>query len=336
MSGSWEALQAAIAEARTLVAAQAPDETVAAEGEAYVARVLAAGLGGAVLGHLFQENGLGRALPVYGGPNPHYLMRHAGVDPGGRYRLEGRLNGSERVGVGLYRPGAAGGTPIEVGYAAFDAASCDAGGRFALDLAADAKGPGALAIRPDARILLIRVLHRDPTAEPASLQLSGGQPARGLALMTGSPEGALGFVAHGLLANVRQYLQWTAAVRVHPNRFASPPPELAEAAQGDPDTRYYLGSFDLDEGQWLEATMPKNVSGYWSVHAYNFWFEHLQTPGAHDRNCQPDADGRIRVAIGPQPPKDATNRIDTLRRRRGALICRIIGAGDCPSTEVRS
>ena len=83
-------------------------------------------------------------------------------------------------------------------------------------------------------------------------------------------------------------------------------------------------------------TLPANVSGYWSIHAYNFWFEHLQTPGAHDRNCRPDADGRIRVALGPALPDEATNRIDTLGCRRGSLIARIIGAGACPSATVRA
>ena len=43
----------------------------------------------------------------------------------------------------------------------------------------------------------------------------------------------------------------------------------------------------------------------------------------------------IRIAIGPKTPAEAANRIDTLGRRRGALICRIIGAGACPSAVVR-
>jgi hypothetical protein len=336
MSEGWEALNAAVAEARALIAAEAPDAAVAAEGEAYVARVLAAALGSAVLGHLFVEDGLSRALPTYGGPNPHYIMRHAAIDPTGRYRLEGRLNGSERVGVGLYRPGANGGTPIEVGYVAFGPGAGEAGGAFTLDLSAGAAGPGALPIPPDARILLIRVLHRDPAAEPARLRLTGGAPPRDLALMTGAAQGALGAVAFMLRSNVRQYLQWTAAVLRHPNRFESAPPELAEAVQGDPDTQYFLGSFALGESEWLEVTMPADLSGYWSVHAYNYWFEHLQTPGADDRSARADPDGRIRIAIGPATPNDAANRIDTLGRRRGALICRIIGAGGCPSAAVRT
>jgi hypothetical protein len=260
-------------------------------------------------------------------------MLHAGVDPSGRYRLEGRLNGSERVGVGLYRLGP-NGAPLAAGYAAFDRTSCGPDGGFAVDIAGDATAPGGLALAPDTRILLIRVLHRD-ASQPAALTLAGGPPARGLALATGSSEGALGFVAHSLGNAVREYLKWTAAARALANRLDTAPAELTATVQGDPDTRYLLGGFDLAEGEWLEVTMPADIGGYWSLHAYNYWYEHLQTPGAHDRNAHADVDGRIRIAVGPVLPKDAANQIDTLGRRRGAFVCRIIGPGGRPETRVR-
>jgi hypothetical protein len=330
---TWDCLSAAVAGARALIAAAAPDPAIAAEGEAYVARVAAAGLGAAVLGHLLQEDGLARPLPCHGGPNPDYIMRHAPVDGARTYRLEGELNGSERVGVGLYRIGP-NGAPVTMGYRVFDPARCGPGGRFALTIAAGAEGEGTLAIGEGARVLLIRVLHRDPAAPPARLRLSGGAQPRDLALTTGTADGALGFVAQGLANSVREYLKWTAAVSAHPNRFAEAPPELAETVQGDPDTRYYLGSFDLAPGEHLAVTMPADVSGYWSVNAYNHWFEHLQTPGVHDRNAITDADGRLRLAIGPGTGARMANRIDTLGRPRGALICRIIGTGACPEARV--
>lgn len=333
MSAGWEALNAAVAEARALVAAQAPDAATAAEGEAYVSRVLAAGLGGAVLGHQFRSGGLARALPVYGGPNPDYLMFHTPVDPAGRYRLEGRLNGSERVGVGLYTVGP-NGAPLIAGYAAFEPGDCGADGGFALDIAADA-GPGGMALTSETKILLIRVLHRDDS-QPASLKLTGGAPARGLALMGGSPDAALQFVARSLGNAVREYLKWTAAARALANRLDVAPAELTETVQGDADTRYFLGGFDLAEDEWLEVTMPQDIGGYWSLHAYNYWYEPLQTPGAHDRNARPDADGVIRIAVGPAGPDGALNRIDTLGRRRGAFVCRIIGTGGCPTTRVHT
>ena len=331
---TWDALNGAIASARELVAAAAPDADVAAEGEAYVSRVAAVGLGGAVLGHLFQQDGLSRALPCYGGPNPDYIMRFAPVSAERRYRLEGRLNGSERVGVGLYSYGA-NGAPLEAGYMAFDRGNTAPDGSFAIDLGPD----GDLAIAPDTRVMLTRTLHRDPSTGPARLRFAGGPQAGGLALAMGSADAALAFVAQGLLNNVREYLKWSEAARQYRNRLDLAPPELTETVQGDRDTQYYLGGFDLAEGEWLEVTMPEDFGseggGYWSLHAYNFWYEHLQTPGAHDRNAVADADGRIRILVGPKLPAGAANRIDTLGRRKGAFICRIIGGGSCPAAEVK-
>ncbi|MEW9854551.1 DUF1254 domain-containing protein [Novosphingobium sp. M1R2S20] len=334
---TWEALNAAVTEARALIANRAPDPETAAEGESYITRVVAAGLSGAVLGHLLKEDGLGRPLPVYGGPNPDYLMRHAGIDPSRSYRLDGRINGSERLGIGLYKPGVAGGTPIEVGYISLSRTDCDSDGRFFLDLVSGDAADDKLAISPEARILLVRILHRDPDSEPARLRLSGAAPSPGLALMMGSNDAALGFVAHTLGVNVREYMRWTDAVQAHPNRLAGAPPELAEAVQGDPDTQYFLGSYDLADGEQLRVTMPAGISGYWSVHAYDYWFQYLQTPGVHDRNARADADGRVRLTIAPDGVQGGANAIDTLGRRKGSLICRVIGGCrvDPPAAEVQ-
>lgn len=339
MIAGWEALEGALAHVRAEIADEASDAVTRAEGEAYVARVVAAGLANATLGHLFQADGLSRALPVHGGPNPDYIMRHAPVDPQGRYRLEGRLLGSERVGVGLYRFDA-NGAPLIEGYTAFEPHTCPADGSFALDITADARGPGTLTLTPAARVLLIRVLHRDPLAEPARLRLTGGAPVPGqvggLALTTGSADGALAFVARSMESSIREYLKWTRAARALANRLDLAPPELTATVQGDADTRYFLGGFDLAEGEWLEVTMPPALPGYWSLHAYNIWYEPLQTPGAHDRNAVADADGQIRIAVGPGAPAGARNRIDTLGRHKGAFVCRIIGGSGSPVARLRS
>lgn len=328
---SWEALNAAVAAARELIPAEAPDAETAAEGEAYVTRVVAVGLGGAVLGHLFRQDGLSRALPCYGGPNPDYLMRFAPVAEGQTYRLEGRLNGSERVGVGLYTYGA-NGAPLEAGYVAFDRGNVAADGSFALDI-----GGSDMPIAPGTRVMLTRTLHRDADADPARLRLTGGAAATGLALAMDSNDAALAFVARGLTSNVREYLKWTAAARGYRNRLDVAPPELTATVQGDRDTQYFLGGFDLAEGEWLEVTMPADLGpGYWSLHGYNFWYEHLQTPGVHDRNAVADADGRIRIAVGPNLHPEVLNPIDTLGRRKGAFVCRIIGSGGCPTAKVKT
>jgi hypothetical protein len=321
----WQALSEAIATARAEIAEAAPDAEAAAEGEAYVARVLSSQLAGAVLGHLLSEDGLARALPTHGGPNPDYRMHHTGVTMDSRLRLKGQLNASERVGVGLYRFDATG-TAFEVGYQAFDS-------DFTLDIAPE----GDLAITPEARALLIRTLHRAPGEPAARLAIEGAAGPGNLALTGGSIDATLGFVARGLVATIRQFLEWTRVTSACPNAFAPAPEHLAAAVQGDPDTAYYLGYYQLGDGEWLEATMPAGIAGYWSVHAYNHWTENLQTQGAHDRNARADADGRIRLAIGPDLPADLPNRIDTAGRKRGMLICRVIGSpvSAPPKTQLR-
>lgn len=332
MTSGWEELEAAAAEARGLVAAKAPDAETAAEGQAYVARVVAAGLSGALLGHHLRSAGLSRALPVYGGPNPDYILLHAQVDPAERYRLEGRLNGSERVAAGLYAPNP-GGPPRLTGYAAFGPAECDDEGRFALELAAGAEGSGALALTSSSRILLVRVLHRND-GPPADVRLTGGAAAVAPALPPGEPDAALRRVASAVRDAVHAYLPWTAAARSLANTLAPAPAELTEAVQGDPDTVYLLGGFDLEADEWLEVTAPGG-DGYWSLHAYSYWFEHLQTPGAHDRNAAPDAAGGVLIAVGPRRPEGVPNWIDTAGRRRGALIFRMIGGHGRPSARLR-
>jgi hypothetical protein len=322
----WDSVSAAIATARAEVAAAAPDAATAAEGEAYVARILTTCLADAFVAHLLVENGFGRALPTRGGPNPDYRMLFAPIDPARRYRVEGELNASERVGIGTYSFGPGGSADISA-YAAFDASSIDGEGRFALDIAVDASGPGALPILPDARSILVRVLHRDPQGEPARVTLAGGPPIRDLTLAQGSTEAALGQVARSLLGSIRTFLEWSAVTSSAKNGFHAETPPMAQTVQGDPDTIYFLGSYDLAEGQWLEVTLPAGIPGYWSLHAYNHWCESLPGASMGDNVAVAEPDGSIRIAIGPRAWGDIPNRIDTLGRLRGALIVRIIGAG---------
>jgi hypothetical protein len=331
----WEAVNAALAAARAEVLAAAPDSAIAAEGETYLMRVLTACLNDAFLSHLFTESGLTRVLPVRGGPNPDYKMAVATLDQTRRYRLDGWLNNSERVGVGIYSFGPGGSANIS-SYVAIDRDSVESG--FSVDIATDAQGPRALAIRPDARVLMIRILHRDPCGAPARLVLSGGPPFSDLTQAQGNADAALRHVAQTLLRSIRSFLEWSAVTSAAVNRFHAETPSLAQTVQGDPDTTYFLGSFNLKHGEWLEVTMPAGIPGYWSLHAYNYWCESLPGAGVGDDSCITEADGTVRIDVGPTAGGDAPNRVDTRGRERGALICRFIGATQVtvPATVVRT
>ena len=325
MGGGWDILAAAVVAAQAEVAAAAPDGATAIEGEAYVIRVLTACLNDAFLGHLLSHDGLGRVLPVRGAPNPDYLMQHAAIDASRRYRIEGRLNDSERVGVGLYAFGAGGAAEVS-DYAVFEASTAGPDGYFALDIAADAAGAGALTIHPDARVLLVRTLHRDALGVPARLTLAGGPPPKDMTLAQGSTEAALGQVARAMLNSVRQFLEWSRVASSIANGFLSETPDMAQGVQGEPDTTYFLGSYDLPEGGWLEILMPARMTGYWSLHVYNHWCEALPGAGVHDRSAVRDPNGGVRITLGPALGATLPNRIDTLGRRRGVLVCRFLGS----------
>ncbi|MEZ5737572.1 MAG: hypothetical protein R3E09_17535, partial [Novosphingobium sp.] len=266
--------------------------------------------------------------------NPDYIMLHSGVSSTHTYRVNGQLNKSERVGIGLYRFDETGAI-FEVGYAAFDRSNTGADGSFSLELSAEAHGPGTMAIAPEARVMLVRILHLAVGEPPARLELDGPALPPGLALMTGSTDGALTFAANGLIKTVEQFLEWTRLTSARPNWIGPAPPPIAAAVRAEPETDYFLGYFDLADGEWLEVTMPEGLPGYWSLHAYNHWTEHLQTQGVHNRNASPAKDGRTRVRIGPTIPEGLSNRIDTLGNSRGMLICRIIGAPGVASPEAR-
>ncbi|MEO7656670.1 MAG: DUF1254 domain-containing protein [Sphingomicrobium sp.] len=322
---AWDTVHAAVATARAEVRAAAPDKATAADGEAYVARILTTCLTDAFLGHLTVEGGLTRALLTRGGPNPDYRIYSAPIDQAGRYRLEGRLNGSERVGIGTYS--FANGVAVISNYTAFDAGTGDG---FALDVSADVEGPNTLTILPGARMFTIRVLHRDPRAEPARLVLTGGPPVRDLCLAQGSTEAALGQVAQALVGSIRMFLEWSAVTSMSKNAFIAEEPKMAQGVQGDPDTIYYLGAYDLADGEWLEVVLPPNISGYWSLHAYDHWCEHLPGASMGDNAAIADGDGTIRIAIGPSTGTATPNCIDTLGRKSGALIIRAISTGSVP------
>src|SRR5690625_2334807 len=228
-NAGWDGLSTAIAEARALLVAETSDPELLAEGEAYVSRVVTAALSGAVMWHRHTVGGLTTALPVHGGLNPAYLACHAMVAPNGQDRLEGRLSGVERGGGGLYAIGAEGAHRI----APFNALYRDA----------DASGPGSLAIPPDARILMCRILHRDRSA-PAQLELSGVAAQRGPTLVGGSNETALAHAANVVRANIREYMKWVRAAREMSNRLDVAPPELTETVVGDADTQYFVGGFN--------------------------------------------------------------------------------------------
>ena len=184
------------------------------------------------------------------------------------------LHDSERVGMGLYSF-APNGAALLAGYKAFDHRNVNADGAFTLDLAPDAQGPGALQLTPNCRVLIVRVLHRNAHGRAAALSFEGASNSAALMPARGTSEQTLTHIAQATVRSVHQFIRWSRLNSDQPNCFTAPPPTMADEVQGDPDTHYALGRYDLAAGEWLEVDIPRIACSYWSLHAYNHWCEYL-------------------------------------------------------------
>jgi hypothetical protein len=211
-------------------------------------------------------------------------------------------------------------------YLYINPSNADGAGNFQVNIAADAQGANALKLRPDACLLLVRTLHRHRNGAPARLRLQGASAPANLALSGSSTPAALARATQITIGSVRQFLSWSEQAAAYPNQFRGQVEGLAQNVQGEPDTEYYLGYFELAGQQLLQVTMPSDLDCYWSIHAYNHWCEYLPGASAHDLNTQANDDGDIVISIGPQLGFDVVNSIDTRGRNRGVLLCRVNGS----------
>jgi len=304
--------------------ASAPGDQVACEADAYVLRVYAASLNDTVLAHHFMQDGLSRAIPVRGCPNPDYILRHASLNGSGSYRLSVTLNESERVGVGLYRRTAQGSLE-SADYRVIDADNVDSAGKFVLSIAQSPDSSHSMSLSADTTILLIRILHRRE-GSPAQTRLEGAPSRQDLTLAGGTPEAALSQAIEATQRSIHQFLSWSAQASSFPNQLRLGVQGLSQSLQGDPDTIYALGYFDLGENQVLKVTMPANLTGYWSLHAYNHWCEYIPGASVHDKSARGDNHGGIVAFIGPTGSPEMGNFLDTQGRAKGILIGRFMGS----------
>jgi len=318
------ALPQTLAELVEELRASAPGDQVACEADAYILRVYAASLNDAVLAHHFTQDGLSRAIPVRGCPNPDYILRHASLNGSGSYRLSVTLNESERVGVGLYRRTAQGSLE-STDYRVIDADNVDFARKFVLSIVQSAESSHSMSLSADTTILLIRILHRTE-GPPAQTRLEGDIARQDLALAGGTPEAALSQAIEATQRSVRQFLSWSAQASNFPNQFRMGVQGLSQTLQGDPDTSYALGYFDLIENQVLRVAMPADLRGYWSLHAYNHWCESIPGASVHDKSASGDNHTGIVAFIGPTGSPEMGNFLDTRGRAKGILICRFIGS----------
>ena len=273
--------------------------------------------------------------------NPDYVYGAARLSPSFEYRLRGRLNDAHSIRMGAFSGGL--GTPeglIRDSYLTTEDLSVATGGLFEVTISTEPRPGPWLAMKEGTNSLTIRQTLLDrPNQTPAELTLErtdGGSPPQPV-----DPErlaGALGRAGFTVTAVVDQFLGWSAGFAAHPHRIRPIDPELLAFAQGDPDTSYNYGYYDLgpDEAWIIEFEPPE--CEYWNIQLGNHWlesldFEHYRTSLNH-HTAVVEGSGTVRAVVARRDPGHP-NWLDTAGHARGGLALRWVGAGYDPEVRCR-
>ena len=332
--GGYAAWLAAQDAGRNAIEAAAPDEHLRAEGEAYLTRLAAYVIQRSLPAPSIGPPGLDYVGYLFASANPDYRMGQMTLDPAGRYRVEGRTGGADRIGFGIYTPTEQAGLQLD-GYATAADFAPDTDGRFAFTLARQLDGRAGIVLGAGSRVLFVRELYRRSGQGKAAIAITredAPPPASPAEWDRAATDARFAGAAAQLAALLGQFLRWSAIFAEQPNRMTPLSPELDSAVRGDPNTLYYSGYYDLTGDEYLEITIPAVTCDYWMIQANNHWLE----PIAHrnDATAIPDGDGAVRIRVAPEPGASA-NWLCTGGRLKGTLFYRTVGADRAAVPQVR-
>ncbi|MCY4133714.1 MAG: DUF1214 domain-containing protein [bacterium] len=273
--------------------------------------------------------------------NPDYAYGGARLSPRFEYRLRGRINDAHSIRMGAFSGGL--GTPeglIRDSYLVTEDLALDADGCFEVAISTEPQSGPRLAMKEGTNALTIRQTLLDrPNQTPAELVLertdAGGPPQP---VDPGRLSDALGRAGFTVAAVVGQFLGWTASFAAHPHEIWPIDPELLAFAQGDPDTSYNYGYYDLGpDVAWIIEFKPPECE-YWNIQLGNHWlesldFEYYRTSLNHHTATVED-DGTVRVVVARRDPGHP-NWLDTAGHSRGGLALRWVGAEIEPEVRCR-
>jgi hypothetical protein len=323
---AWTEFCDAARELEKDIVALAPDEQTRGEGLAYLARMTAWMIERELIGGKRVFGNIDFGAPEIAASNPHYRMGRFALKPGVRYRIAGRVNGADRIGFGSYTLSPGAGMVIDH-YTSLDNVDVDADGRFTLEIGGAAEGRNRLPVKPTSSLVMIRELYLTPGQERAVQVLSAPDgPSLAEKPDAPSPEDIakkLASVQRTLAGTLKRFYDWTETFAKYPNTMTNLEDRLDKATQGDLDTHYYSGYFNLQPNQALRIEVPNYECEYWMIGAYTFWLEPI--PGSHfnHKTAKTNADGTRTVIVAHRDPGVA-NWLPTGGRQHGSLFGRTV------------
>ena len=277
---------------------------------------------------------------MVGGPNPDGNYYLAMIRGDRRYRISGSRGTSAYLGLQILA--GTGLTPRRMSNYVSDVDLALSSGEFAVVLSADEPsdlaGAQWVKIPDDASSVVVREYIGDRAREElATLRIEALAPRPLTALTDTDLAEQFTAMAWSLMKLATLHRTIKPELLDTPNALLTAEAADLGAADTTPDNLYMMGTFRLDPDQALVLDIVPPDTRYWNVTLENIWHECLEPRHRHssvtNRGVQPDADGRVRIAIS---AKDFGfgHWLDTGGRHRGFIVVRWLDNPSPPEVTV--
>ena len=277
---------------------------------------------------------------MIGGPNPDGSYFLAMIRGDRRYRITGTRGTTAYLGFQILA--GTGLTPRRMSNYVGDTNLDLHSGEFALVLSAeepaDLGGAQWVQIPDDASSVVVREYIGDRNSEePATMRIEALDPDPVTALSDSELAEQFTAMAWSLMKLTTLHRTIKPELLENPNTLLTAEAADLGAADTTPDNLYMMATFRLDAGQALVLDIEPPDTRYWNVTLESIWHECLEPRRRHssvtNRAVQPDADGRLRIAISAQD-FGFGHWLDTGGRHRGFVILRWLDNPSPPDVKV--
>ncbi len=339
---AWQFFQQMLADVTKVVTEDAESERELLEGLRLIARV------SSLCSQLSVEADPDRpsffdmcsATRMVGGPNPDGNYYLAMIRGDRRYRITGTRGTSAYLGLQILA--GTGLTPRRMANYVSDVDLALASGEFALVLSADEPadlaGAQWVKIPDDASSIVVREYIGDPASEElATLRIEALNPGPLTPLTDGELADQFTAMAWSLMKLTTLHRTIKPELLDSPNTLLTAEAADLGAADTTPDNLYMMGTFRLDPDQALVLDIEPPDTRYWNVTLESIWHECLEPRRRHssvtNRAVQPDAYGRVRIAISAED-FGFGHWLDTGGRHRGFVVLRWLDNPEPPDVMV--
>jgi hypothetical protein len=277
---------------------------------------------------------------MIGGPNPDGNYYLAMIRGDRRYRVTGNRGTSAYLGLQILA--GTGLTPRRMAGYVSDVDLALHSGEFALVLSADEPadltGAQWVQIPDDASAVVVREYIGDPASEElATLHIEAHDPGPVTPLTDDELADQFTAMAWTLMKLTTLHRTIKPELLDSPNTLLTAEAADLGAADTTPDNLYMMGTFRLEPDEALVLDIAPPDTRYWNVTLESIWHECVEPRRRHssvtNRAVQPDADGRVRIAISAQD-FGFGHWLDTGGRHRGFVVLRWLDNPSPPDVTV--